>query len=139
MEILWNPSIHTDEENVRWAFLRAIEWGSWPTFLGQALGPIFFPFYSWWKVAIAIVIADWLWSLIRYVFVSPFLAEVGVFVVLLKWLICPSIAVFFLIQHDVYMFIISLSWLLISVLIDIPTPSTPIGFLQRLFLKSMVK
>ena len=32
--MLWNARENTDEENLRWSLLRAIEWGRWPFFKG---------------------------------------------------------------------------------------------------------
>jgi hypothetical protein len=34
---MWNPDRHPDEENLRWAWLRAIEWKHWPLFFPEAV------------------------------------------------------------------------------------------------------
>ena len=37
---MWNPSEHTKEENTKWSWLRAIEWGQWPLFMSQIFAPL---------------------------------------------------------------------------------------------------
>lgn len=38
--MLWNPHENSDQENLRWCWLRAVEWGKWPLFVSQPLLPL---------------------------------------------------------------------------------------------------
>lgn len=83
--VIHNPRLYTDDENLRWCWLRAVEWGQWPLFVGQLIGPVMLLMFTWWYVAAAIVILTWVWALIRYRFVSIVLAWSGPCVIILKW------------------------------------------------------
>ena len=37
--LVWNPADHSDQDNLTWSFLRAVEWGRWPIFLSQPVAP----------------------------------------------------------------------------------------------------
>ena len=37
--MLWKTAEHTEEENKRWCWLRACEWGQWPLFVSQPIIP----------------------------------------------------------------------------------------------------
>jgi hypothetical protein len=55
---VWNPSEHSDDENLRFCWLRAVEWGNWPTFISQPVVPIAILFWSWKIVVGAAVILN---------------------------------------------------------------------------------
>lgn len=47
---LWNPAEHSDQENLTWCYLRAIEWCAWPAFVSHPFIPILFLFVPWLPV-----------------------------------------------------------------------------------------
>src|SRR5712692_9266889 len=97
---MWNPIEHSDEENLRWSYVRAIEWASWPAFLSQAVAPFALIFVSWIVVLGAVFGLNVFWALtVRYRFVSVNAAFLGVFVSLLRWVVCPG-AAFYLWWND---------------------------------------
>ena len=53
---MWNFDEHSDNDNMRWTWLRAVEWGMWPLFISQPIAPIALLFWPWWSV-IGIIIA----------------------------------------------------------------------------------
>ena len=83
--LVHNPQLYTDEENLRWCWLRAVEWGQWPLFSSQLVVPILLLFFAWWKIVVMVVIITWMWVLIRYKYVNMILAGSGPFVIILKW------------------------------------------------------
>ena len=93
--VLWNPLEHSDDENLRWCWLRAIEWGKWPLFIAQAIVPILYLFLPWWWIVIAVVILTWLWAFIRYKYINITLVDLGPLVVYLKWPISVGIGIYF--------------------------------------------
>ncbi len=67
----WNRFHHSDQANLTWAQLRAVEWGRWPIFLSQPLAPILLLFFDWKAVILVVVVANLLWAiLVRYQFVN---------------------------------------------------------------------
>jgi len=93
--LTWNPALQTDQENLTWCYIRAIEWKAWPAFVSQPVIPILFIFFQWYYVLLALIIVSWLWAFVRHRFVSPPLAELAVFFVKVKWITIP-IAVIYL-------------------------------------------
>lgn len=132
--VLWNPLEHSDDENLRWCWLRAIEWGKWPLFIAQAIVPILFLFLPWWWIVIAVVILTWLWAFIRYKYINITLADLGPLVVYLKWPISVGIGIYFLIKHNYFLAVISTFWPLITLILLAFSPPTQIGKLQKIFI-----
>ena len=128
--VFHNPLLYTDEENLKWCWLRAVEWGEWPLFVGQLIGPILFLMFSWWCVAATIVILTWAWALIRYRFVSIVLAGIGSWVIILKWPASIGIGVYFLITGNYQLAIVSALWPVITLVLMWVTPRTKIGVIQ---------
>ena len=113
MLLTWNPFEHTDDENTRWCWLRAMEWRNWPIFLSPSLVPIMWLFWNWQIVALVLVVCNWMWYFIvgrRGRFVSVPLANIGVFIVKAKWIVCPMAAVYFYYNGMIVESIISLLW-----------------------------
>jgi hypothetical protein len=82
----WNPLEHPDEENLRWAWLRAVEWGRWPIFLSQVYAPVLLLFISWkWVVGLTIG-ANLAWLGGRFLDVNVQVAFLGALVTQVKWL-----------------------------------------------------
>ena len=61
---MWKPEEHTDEQNLRWAWLRAVEWREWPAYLSQPIIPILLYFYPWEWVIVSIAVSTFLWWLV---------------------------------------------------------------------------
>jgi hypothetical protein len=89
----------TDEENLRWAWLRAVEWAAFPAFISQPVLPILYLYLPVWQVVIAVLCASAPWALIRYKFVSPGLANAGCLLVRLKWVTVPVCAIIAISKH----------------------------------------
>jgi hypothetical protein len=90
----------TDDEIVKWAWLRAIEWGAFPAYLSQLIAPILFVFIPWYCVLVGVVIAGMLWLPARYTFVSVNLAAAACIVVVwLKWPAAIGSSIY-LFRHD---------------------------------------
>ena len=60
---MWRPEQHSDDENLRWALLRAIEWKHWPLFLSQPIVPVLLYFYPWPWVIGLVFVATFVWWL----------------------------------------------------------------------------
>ena len=96
-----DPTLHPDEVNLRWSLLRATEWGRWPMFLSQPVGPILLLALDWGFVVLGVVIANLLWaSFVRYRFVRAAGAYWGATLVRLKWLTCPMAAVYLFMRGE---------------------------------------
>ena len=125
-----NQHLYTDEENLRWCWLRAVEWGQWPLFIAQLFAPILLLFFVWWQVLLGIVVLTWLWALIRYRYVNIFLVAFGPFVLILKWPVSIGIGIYFLIKNNYLLAAISGLWPLITLLLICLVPSIQIGVIQ---------
>ena len=88
-------------------WLRAIEWGKWPLFVTQPLVPVLFLFFTWWKVIIWVMVFSWLWTLIRYKFVSLTLANAGAILVTIKWPIAILMGIILFCRGDIFPGLIS--------------------------------
>ena len=130
----WNPHEHSDEENLRWSWLRAVEWGIWPAFLSGPIVPLLLPFFSWWKVIGAAAVLTILWSFIRYKNVNLAMARFGVYFVLLKWVACPLTAIYLAIQHNYILALPSLLWPMLAAYLGIFVGGTQIGRIQNMFM-----
>lgn len=63
----WNPDEVPEELNIRFAYMKAIEWVSLPLFLGQVIAPLLLLLLiPWWIVALSILFLQWCWILARY-------------------------------------------------------------------------
>lgn len=58
---MWNPEDHLDEENIRWAFLRAHEWRHWPLFVSQPIVPVLLCFYPCVLVVLSLTLLTFAW------------------------------------------------------------------------------
>lgn len=132
----WNPSEHSDQDNLTWSYLRAVEWGRWPIFLSQPFAPVLIMFFDWKAVVVGVVIANVLWALIRYQFVSVSLAYFGALLVKLKWLTIPSVAFYLFFKGKPLSATISLLWPMIIFIIGI-VPTTQVGRLQKVFMNRL--
>ena len=135
MSILWNPQENSMEENSRFALLRGIEWGNWPLFLSQSVAPLLLLALPWPTVLISVVVANILWALIRYRFVSVVAANVGLYFVQLKWFICPGAAAYLYFHNQTTSAILALLWPFVVIII----PGVPVkaGVLQIMVMQKL--
>lgn len=133
----WNSSEHSYDENLNWAWLRAVEWGMWPLFLSAFIAPILFLFYPWINVVIAIVISTLLWRIIRYRYFNIRLANLGALIYFFRWIISISIGIYFLIAKNYFLFFLSAFWPLLWLIIPLQYLALPfeIGIMQKKIMK----
>src|SRR5690349_6509496 len=90
---MWKPEQHSDDENLRWAWLRAIEWQRWPLFLSQPVVPMLLYFYPWsWVIGIVAVIAFAWWFIVASQFTPSTGIDLAVYFVYLRFLTSPLMA-----------------------------------------------
>lgn len=118
------------EENSRVALLRGIEWGNWPLFLSQSIAPLLLLVLQWPIVLALVIVANILWSLIRYRFMSVIAANIGMYIVHLKWFICPGAAAYLYLHNQTASALFALFWPFIVIII----PGIPVkaGVLQTM-------
>ena len=118
---MWRPAEHTDEENLRWSYLRAIEWINWPQFISEPIAPVLLYFFDWLSVLRWIFLLNYFW---RFVvaprFISVAFANLGALLVRLKFLICPIMAFLIWQQGSLWIALLALLWPLVIYLIELP-------------------
>lgn len=125
--MLWNPLEHSDEENLRWSWLRAAEWLYWPVFLSQGYAPLLLLWVNWKAVLVVVLLSNYLWVLfVRYRVVSVPAAYLGVLFVKIKWVACPGVAAYLWLVRDRVPALLALLWPII--LLALPL-TLPIGFI----------
>src|SRR5712671_5961941 len=132
----WNPSEHSDQDNLTWSYLRAIEWVRWPVFLSQPIAHLLILFSDWKAVVISVVVANAIWALVRYQFVSTSLAYFGALLGRLKWLTIPPVSVYLFSRGRPQSAIITLLWPIIIFIIGI-VPTTQVGRIQKMFMNAL--
>lgn len=133
----WHPNEHTDDENVQWCWLRAVEWGRWPIFLSQSVAPVLLISLSWKYVVIGVALLNLLWAFfIRYRIVILPLACWGVLIALLRWITWPSATVWLFIAGRKPEAWVSLLWPVLIYPVGIFTP-TRIGRIQKMFMECL--
>lgn len=133
---MWNPYEHSDDENLRWAWLRAVEWGAWPIFISQPIAPVVLVFFPWWSVILVTSAANALWTVfIRYKFVIPAVAFWGAVIVRLKWITCPTAAYILWLKGMRAAAMMALLWPLLILIM--PYGSGQIGVIQRMFMQCL--
>ena len=132
--ILWNPAEHTDQENLIWCRLRAIEWNAWPVFMSQPIVPLLFLIWPWWVIVVDLIVINVFWGLfIRYKTVIPALAEFGVYFVKLKWLSVPFTVVFLIMRGQYYLAAVTLFWPWLAGIVG-GVPGGLVGKTQKMFM-----
>jgi hypothetical protein len=135
--MLWNPQNHPDEDNLRWCWLRAIEWGNWPLFLSQTFAPVLLIWFSWKAVVIGLFTVNLFWAIfVRYNVVIPPLADMGVYFVLARWIAWPVATITLFINGTSPERWIALAWPAITYALCIFTPGK-IGRIQMQFMRTM--
>lgn len=133
----WNRYEHSNQDNLTWSWLRAVEWGRWPIFVSQPFVPVLFLLFDWKAVVVGIVVLNLLWAiLVRYAFVSVRLAFLGALVVRLKWLTCPAVAIYLFLKGEALLASLSLFWPLLAIVVAMIVP-TRIGRIQNMFMAKL--
>lgn len=133
----WIPGEHSDQENLTWAWLRAIEWGRWPIFISQSIAPFFLLFFPWPAVVVGSILLNLLWAgFVRYRFVNIKAAYYGTIVVRLKWVTCPAVAIYLYSAGELVGAVLALLWPLLIFVIG-ALPSTEIGRIQNMFMSEL--
>lgn len=131
---MWNPSEHSDEENLRWCYLRAIEWAALPAFLSQLFAPVLLIFVSWKLVVAGIVGAQLAWSPVRYRLINPrFAYWAASIVIMCKWLVAAPIGIYLILHSQKLAGALALSWPLVAGALGV-FPPVLVGKLQGLFM-----
>ncbi len=134
---MWNSAEHTDEENLRWSYLRAIEWGRWPIFVSQIYAPMLLLFLPWQAVVVAVVLSNIFWAIfIRYRHVSIGPASVGALLTRLKWALCPIAAIYLLVSGNTVNALFALLWPFVIFVIGI-IPTVQVGKIQKMFMAQL--
>jgi hypothetical protein len=133
----WLPGEHSDQENLTWAWLRAVEWGRWPIFLSQPIAPLFLLFFPWPAVVVGTILLNLLWAgFVRYRFVNIRAAYYGAIIVRLKWVTCPAVAIYLYSAGELVGATLALLWPLLIFVIG-ALPSTQIGRIQNMFMSQL--
>jgi hypothetical protein len=133
---MWNPNEHTEDENLQWTWLRAVEWGAWPIFISQPIAPVVLLTFPWWSVIMVTTAANVVWGLfIRYRVVIPTLAFWGAVFVRLKWLACPIAAYLLWRRGDGGQAAVALLWPLLMAIVPRSLPK--VRLIQNMFMQSL--
>lgn len=136
-KLMWDPSVNTDEDNNKWAMLRAMEWGIWPAFVSIPIVSALFPFYSWWKILGVVAVFTILWTFVRYKYVNLTLLTIGSYFARLRWIICPLSAIYLFSQHQYILSVVSLCWTIISPIFSLLVGGTKIGIIQNMIMTKL--
>ena len=127
--MLWNPSEHSREENLRWCWLRAVEWGRLPLFLSQLFAPLLLLFVPWYYVVPGFFLLNLMWAGIRYKFINAAMADALASAMILKWPVTVGCAGYLLWQGQIGAGLLALLWLLAAGVLGLVTP-VDIGCIQ---------
>lgn len=133
----WRPSEHSNEDNLRWCWLRAVEWGRWPIFLSQPIAPVLLLWFTWTYVVPGTIVLNVVWALfMRYRFVSVAAADAGALFVLLKWISWPVSAALLFMWHRQPEAWIAALWPALIFFLGV-FPTTRIGRIQIMFMRAL--
>lgn len=112
----------TDDELKLWLRLRAVEWNAWPSYVSQPIVPVLLILCPWSYVLLALGVANFLWCLVRYTFVSVRLAYIApLFVMPLRWPAALGCGFYLLVNGRVVPGLIALAWPLLAGFASIPS------------------
>ena len=134
---MWNAAEHTDDENLRWTWLRSIEWCSWPVFVSQPFVPVLLLLLAWPLVVLSVLAANIVWaSTVRYRYVNISAAYWGVIIVKAKWATC-CLSAWYLWTHDLKVSAgVAVLWPGIATVLAAIPPSN-YGTMQKVFLNRL--
>jgi hypothetical protein len=118
---MWRVEEHSDQENLRYSWLRSVEWITWPSFILQPIVPLLLYFFTWQSILISIPFIDYAWRLIVAPrFLPVRLLDNGPLFVLLKFVTCPAMAFLLWQQNYRWEAALALFWPLANLVIDWP-------------------
>jgi len=130
---MWKLSQHKEKENEEYINARAAEWGHLPIFITESFIPLFFFKAQWWIIILVVYALDWVWSLVRYKWISQRVSEFGWQFNKIKWLIIIVIAVLFLKNHFYTEGIITILWPFISLILEMIGPPLNAKKMKKIF------
>ncbi|MGO9241484.1 MAG: hypothetical protein ACLQBJ_11800 [Bryobacteraceae bacterium] len=135
---MWDPRANTDDENVRFCLLRAIEWNAWPSFISQPIAPIAFLFLPWGDVVAVTLASNFLWGTVvaKRVVIVP-AAYWGCLFVRLKWVACPLAAIILGMRGQYVAAVVALLWPLVILLFGPVTAPMQVGKIQEMFMERL--
>jgi len=83
---------------------------NWPAFVSQPILPVAIIFFEWWKVLAVILVAEVVWTAIRYRYVNPTLSGGAVLIVKLKWISIAVSLIYFLSNASYSLALLALAW-----------------------------
>lgn len=130
MLMSWNASAHSDAENVRWCWLRSVEWLVWPAFISPLYAPILLLSWPPWAVLTIVAAVNLMWAVVRSKFLNAHLAAVMVMPVTIgTWPICLLSAVWLFAERRWGSGILAIFYPAVSAVL--PFISGQIGVLQQ--------
>jgi len=144
LALLWNPLTQTDDENVKWCWLRAVEWDAFILFVTQPLIPLFILLNIPVIIIIAILlILNWIWQLIiAYKYVNVLLADLSSLFVHLKWFVSIGIGIYFFVNSNYMNAVLAATWPIIVLVLTflsnfIRPHKAEIGIVQTMFMEKL--
>lgn len=123
---MWKESVcsYTNEEQVRWSWLRALEWASWPLFMSQVVAPFLILYCPSWLVILWVIAVNIAWALlISQTVVVLSLAYWGALAVRLKWIVSAISALVLFSRSRPVAGIVALLWPVIVMILVFPKPA----------------
>jgi hypothetical protein len=96
---MWNPAHHSDDENLRWAWLRATEWQEWPLFISQPVIPVLLYVYPWWCVIVSLAGVTFAWRLLIAPRFTPWPAIDNAAYFVMLWLVMSPLMAYLIWQN----------------------------------------
>src|SRR5208282_5151508 len=129
--MLWTAAEHSDEENLQYSWLRAVEWINWPSFISQPIVPVLLYFFNWPWVVLSVIIIGHIWRILvprRFIWFR--LADLGPIFGKLQFITCPVMAFLLWQKGDPWNAGFALLWPIAINVIDLLL--APIAFLLRI-------
>lgn len=128
---MWSATEHSTDENVRWSWLRAVEWIGWPLFLSQPIVPVLLYFFPWYWICGAVIAVTIVWRAAVVPFlVAPRLADIGPPFVTCKFITAPLMAYFLWRRGDTAIALIAFLWPFLGVILAQWLMAIPIALLN---------
>jgi hypothetical protein len=124
-------STFSRDEFVQASWLRSVEWQKWPVFMSQPLIPVLIAFFPIWQVACGIVIAGWLWLLVRNRYINYQLMQFGALWVRLKWPVIAVMSLYFGVHRVWDHMILSMLTPLATLPLSMLVPPGQTGLIQK--------
>ena len=132
----WNPTEHSNDENLRWAWLRAVEWGQLPLFVSTPVAPLLFLLYPPMAVVAGVFELSVVWMTARYRIVSVQLASAITVAASAGWITVPFATVLLLLRHRWGVAVFALFWPMIAGALGALT-RPQVGRIQMAFMRAL--